>query len=60
MITFVEVLQRGHNLESASASEHIATARCDHDRESIRNGVGMDDKREYQAVCNSTSGCESV
>ena len=44
----VEVLQGGHNLESTSTSEHIAAARGDHDQESVRYGIRVDDKREHQ------------
>ena len=43
-MTIVEVLQGGHNLESPSSSECVATVRGDNDRESVRYGVGLDDK----------------
>ena len=60
MITLVEVLQGGHNLEGSSASERAALAGCDNNRESVRYGVGMDDKWEHQPVCEGAPGRESV
>ena len=60
VLTFAEVLQGGHNLEVSSASERIATARSDTDRESICHGVEVDGEREYQRVCDSAPGRESV
>ena len=60
MMALIEILQRGHNLESTSASEHITTTRGDNDRGSVCDGIGVDDKRKHQTVCDGTSECESV
>ena len=60
VMTFVEILQGGHNLEISSASERVAAVRGDSGRESTGYGVGVDAKREYQGVCGRTPGCESV
>ena len=60
MITSVEVLQGGHNLESPSSSERVAAARGDNNGESVRHGVRVDEEWEYQLFCGGTPGCESV
>ena len=52
--TFVEVLQGGHNLESPSTPKRTATSRSVDDQESVRYGVGVDDEREHQPVCDGT------
>ena len=37
-------------MESASPSEHIAVIGGDDDQQPVRDGVGMDDEREYQPI----------
>ena len=44
----VEVLQRVLSVESSSSSERAAAARSYYDRDPVRDGVGVDAKREYQ------------
>ena len=56
----VGILQGIHHVESSSSSERAAAAGSDNDRESVRHGVRVDDKREHQPVCYGPSGCESV
>jgi hypothetical protein len=55
-----EILQGICAMEGSSASERIATPWSDDDRNHIRDGVRVDAEREYQCVCNSTSGCEQI
>ena len=43
-IRFTEVLQGGHRLEISPTSERTTSDRGDHDRESIRHGVSVDDE----------------
>ena len=39
-----EVLQGGHDMEGPSSSERVAAVRCDDDRESVCDGIGVDGK----------------
>lgn len=59
-LTRVEVLQGGHHLGNSSPSERVTTARSDDERLPIYNGVGMDDRWEYQRVHQDASKCEFV
>ena len=43
----VEVLQGVRNMESSPPSERVAVARGDNVRDTARNGVGVDAKRQY-------------
>ena len=40
-----EVLQGGHDMESPSPSKHLTVVRRDHDRDAVRDGVGVDGER---------------
>ena len=55
-----DVLQGGCGMEHPSPSQRATTARRDDDRESIRDGIGVDGKREHQRVCEGGSQCGSV
>ena len=44
-LSCTEVLPGGCDVERPSPSERATLVRCDDDRESIRNGVGVDGKR---------------
>ena len=46
----VEVLQGSCDVESPPPSKHTTTTRCNDDGYSIRDGVGMDGKREHKRV----------
>ena len=46
-------------MESSSTSKRVAFDRSYDDRGSVCYGVGVDDKRERQPVCDGTSGCQS-
>jgi len=60
MLTLVEVLQGGCDLEGSPPSKRAAAAGSDNGRISLCDGIGVDGKREHQQVCQDTSGCESV
>jgi len=47
-------------LESSPASECVTASGGDHDQESVRHGVRVDEKREYQRFCEVTPGREPV
>jgi len=49
-VSRTEVLQRGHGMECPLPSERATAIRRDHDRDSVRDGIGMDGEREYQRV----------
>ena len=38
-------------MEGPSSSERVAAVRCDDDRESVCDGIGVDGKWEHQPVC---------
>ena len=59
-MAFIGVLQRGRDVERPSPSKRVTTTRSDFDRHSIRDGVGMDGKWEYQRVCRGASGHRPV
>ena len=59
-LTPTEVLQRVRNAEGSLSPERVTVVGSDHVGDSIRDGVGMDVKRQYQPVRESTSGCKSV
>ena len=44
----IEILQGGCDMECPSSSERATTGRRDDDRDSIRDGVGVDGKGEHQ------------
>ena len=54
-VPYTAVLQGGHDLEDALPSERVATVGCDNERESVRNGIRMDEEWEHQRVCGDTS-----
>ena len=56
----VEVLQGGCGMEHPSPSQRATTARRDDDRDSIRDGIEVDGKRERQRVCEGESQGGSV
>ena len=41
------VLQRVRDVEDPSSSERLTAPRGDHDQDSVRNGVKVDDEREH-------------
>ena len=41
-VSGIAVLQEGCDMERPSPSERVATIRCDDDRESVRDGIGVD------------------
>jgi len=47
-VSYAAVLQRGHDLEHTSPSERAATVICDNDRESVRDGIRMDEEWDHQ------------
>ena len=47
-------------MEDPSSPECTAAARCDHGRESIRDGIGVDGEWEHQRVREDPSQCGSV
>ena len=57
---YTELLPRSRDGEIPSTSQCPAITRCIHVRESVRNGVRMDAKREYQSIRRSTSRSEQV
>ena len=59
-MTFIGVLQGGRDVECPPPSKRVTTIRSDYDRHSIRDGVGMDGKWEYQRVCRGASGRRPV
>jgi hypothetical protein len=56
----IEVLQGSYNVESASPSERTAVIGRDDGQQPVRDGIGMDDKREYQPVHQDPRGYKSV
>ena len=56
----VEVLQGGCDMELPLSSECAASVGRDDDRESVRNGIGVDVEGQYQAVCGGESQRGSV
>ena len=58
-VTRTEILQGIRDMESSLSSERVAAARGHNDRASVCYGVGMDDEREHQPVCDGALGCES-
>ena len=44
-MAWTEVLQGGRDMEDPSASERATVVRCDDDRDSVCDGVGVDGKR---------------
>jgi hypothetical protein len=44
-VPHAEILQGGYDMEGPSASKCIATAGCDNDRQSARDGIRVDAKR---------------
>ena len=59
-VTCIEVLQGVLGLESSSSSERAAAARSHYDRDSVRNGVGVDGQWEHQSICSGTSRRKQV
>jgi len=59
-VTHVEVLQGVRDMEGSPSSERVAAARSDNDRESVRDGLGVDAKWQHQPVCEGALECESV
>jgi len=47
-------------MESPSSSKRVASGRRDDDRESVRDGIGMDGEWEYQRVFEGAYRCESA
>ena len=45
-----EVLQGSCGMEDPQSSECAATFRCDNDRESVRDGIGVDVERQHQRI----------
>ena len=60
IVTRAEVLQRIRDVEGSSSSERVAATGRHNDRDPVRDGVGMDDERKHQPICENTPGCESV
>jgi len=56
----VEILQGSCDMENPSASECAAAARSDDVRDSLRNGIGLDGKREHQRLREGTPGCKPI
>ena len=54
-----EVLRSGCDVELPSTSKYPASNRCLSVRESVRNGIRVDAKREYQQICQSASRSKS-
>ena len=48
MLDRAEILQRGSDLESTSTSKRAATVGGDDGKLPIRDGIGVDGKREHQ------------
>ena len=59
-VSCTEFLQGGFDLELSPPSKHIAVVGCDDDRDSVRNGVRMDGKWQYQRVREDEWGRRSV
>ena len=55
-----EVLQGGCDVEGPLSSERVAVIRRDDDRYSIRDGIGVDGKREHQSICENKHRRRSV
>jgi len=47
-------------VEDTPTSECPAADRGDDIRDPVRNGIGLDGKREHQRFCQGTSGCKPV
>ena len=60
VVTCVEVLQGIHNMEGPRSSECVAAARSQNYRESVRNGVGVDDEWEHHTICEGTLGNKPI
>ena len=56
----IEVLQGGRNLEDPPASERPTTDRSDDVRDSVHNGVRLDDERKHQRLREGTLRCKPV
>ena len=56
----VEVLQGSCDMARPSSSERPTPVRRDNDRESARDGIGVDDKGEYKPVREGEYQGESV
>ena len=54
-----EILQRGCDVEVPSTSKHPVADRSIDIGDSVRNGIGVDAKREYQSIYQSTPGSKS-
>jgi len=55
-----EILQGGHALEGALPSKRVTTFGCDDDRETVRDGIGVDGERERQRIYEGQTRRESV
>ena len=47
-------------MESSSSSKRATVAGSHHDRDPVRDGVGVDGQREHQSIRGETSGCKQV
>jgi len=60
MLTIVEVLQGGCDLEVPPPQKRSATVGSDNGPLPLRDGIGVDEKWEHQRVHQDPSECESV
>ena len=56
----IEVLQGSHNMEGSSSPERSTAVGGNNDEQPIRNGIRMDDQREYQRIHQVARGGRSV
>ena len=54
---YIEVLQRGRDVEIPPASKRTIPSGSDDDRGSVRNGIRVDGEWEYKRLREGTSGC---
>ena len=59
-VTHAGVLQGVRDVEGPLPSKRGAAPGGDNERGPVRNGVGVDDEREHQPVCQDTPGSESI
>jgi len=60
LMCLVEVLQAGCDMEGPLPCKYPTASRCYHDRESVRDGIGVDEEWEHQPVFGGECRCESI
>ena len=60
IVTHAEVLQGVRDVEGSPSPERVVAPGSHNDGDTVRDGVGVDDEREHQPICEGEPGCEPV